>query len=242
MFGTAVLLLVISGIGGAQAALAYYSQVYSARVQMHNIGVTLQENGKDIAWRDYHSEKADGTWKEATGVLLQNIAPEGESVVLGKAYTEELTVKNSGTIDQYVRVNIYKYWVDKDGNKVQSLSPDLIGLHLLDGQNGWLLDRTASTSERTVLYYDQILKSGATTPKFSDTLTVDGVTASKVTQRTEPNENGGTTIYTTYDYDGVQFAIEAEVDAVQTHNAADAIWSAWGRRVSVSDSGQLTLQ
>ena len=38
------------------------------------------------------------------------------------------------------------------------------------------------------------------------------------------------------------FEIEAEVDAVQTHNAEDAIKSAWGVDVSVSEDGALSLR
>ena len=51
--------------------------------------------------------------------------------------------------------------------------------------------------------------------------------------------NDGKTITTSYDYDGWQFCIEATVDAVQDHNAEDAIKSAWGRDVTISDG---TLQ
>ena len=47
-------------------------------------------------------------------------------------------------------------------------------------------------------------------------------------------------ITTTYDYDGLQFCVEASVDAVQEHNAEDAILSAWGRKVSISN-GSLSL-
>ena len=224
LFAAAIVLLAFSGIGGARAALGRYSQTYSARAQMQNIGVTLQENGKDVAWRNYDTKSADGTWKEATGVLMQNIAPQGEALATGKAYTEHLTVKNSGTIDQYVRVSIHKYWVDKNGNKVQSLSPDLIKLHVLEN-SGWIVDQAASTSERTVLYYNQILKSGAVTPNLSDTLTIDDAVSAQAAA-----------------YSDMQFAVEAEVDAVQTHNASDAIWSAWGRRVNIDKNGQLTLQ
>ena len=47
-------------------------------------------------------------------------------------------------------------------------------------------------------------------------------------------ENGYTTITYEYVYDGYKFFLEAEVNAVQTHNAADAIKSAWGVDVNVS--------
>ena len=41
-------------------------------------------------------------------------------------------------------------------------------------------------------------------------------------------ERKGNVITTTYKYDGVEFHVDVEVDAVQTHNAQDAIKSAWG--------------
>ena len=41
-------------------------------------------------------------------------------------------------------------------------------------------------------------------------------------------ERGAYSIRTDYEYDGLRFVIEAEVDAVQTHNGADAMRSAWG--------------
>jgi hypothetical protein len=243
LFALAVVLLLGSSVGGARAALTYYSETYSSRLQMYDIGVTLNENGNAVSWRDYDAD-SNGTWSQSSGVLLADMLGEDENVVLGKAYPEAISVTNSGTIDEYVRVSLYAYWLDRDGNKMQELSPALIELHLLCDQtgydNGWLLDEAATTTERTVLYYRSILSAGETSVPLSDTLTVDGLVASKVTQETK-TEDGYTTIVTTYDYDGVQFQLEARVDAVQTHNAADAIWSAWGRRVSVSD-GALSLE
>ena len=41
-----------------------------------------------------------------------------------------------------------------------------------------------------------------------------------------------------YTYNGYKFCLEAEVDAVQMHNAEDAIKSAWGVDVTVSDDGR----
>ena len=148
-----------------------------------------------------------------------------------------VNVKNTGTINQYVRVSVYKYWLDADGNKMQNVSPDLIDLHLTE--NGWIVDENSSTPERTVLYYSKLLNSGETSKAFADTLSIDPQVATKVTQTTA-TENGYTTITTTYDYDGLQFCVEASVDAVQEHNAEDAILSAWGRKVSISN-GSLSL-
>ena len=64
LFAAAAAMLLGSTIGGARAALTYYSESYTSRVQMYNIGISLLENGERMAWRDY-GEKSDGTWNEA---------------------------------------------------------------------------------------------------------------------------------------------------------------------------------
>lgn len=232
-FFLAVGLLLFSTIGGARAALTYFSETYASRVQMSNIGVSLLENGEVISKRDYNS-RSDGTWNESTGTLLTNMLDRGEEFKVGKKYKEELSVNNSGTIDQYVRVSIYKYWL-QDEDKQQTLSPGLIDLNLVNVGSDWLLDETSSTDERTVLYYSRLLREGETTALFADSIKVDGIVATKVTETVVKKTGNKKTIKTTYDYDGTQFCVEAKVDAVQNHNAEDAIWSAWGRRVNVNN-------
>lgn len=237
-FALAVGLLASSSVGGARAALTYYSETYTSRVQMYDIGVTLLENDKEISWRNYDSRKDKGSWLEEKGVLLENMVPEGEKFKIGVWYPEELKVMNSGTINQYVRVSLYKYWLDENGEKVQTLTPDLIDLEL-QTDNGWMIDEESSTDERTILYYNRVLETGETSPAFAGRLKIDQSVTAKVTQTTEKTANGSK-IITTYDYDGVQFCIEATVDAVQEHNVEDAVWSAWGRKVTVND-GILSL-
>lgn len=243
LFAAAVAMLLGSSIGGTRAALTYYSETYTSRIQMYDIGVSLMENDKEVSWRDY-SSAGDGTWNEHTGELLENMLPEGEELTLGKKYQEELKVRNTGTINQYVRVSIYKYWLDPSGNKLRDLSPDLIDLNLVNTGTDWIEDEGARTKERTVLYYNKLLyaegQGASETPLFADALTIDGSIADKVSQETRKDGNY-TTIITTYDYDGVSFRIEAQVDAVQEHNAQDAIWSAWGKRITVNEDGSLSL-
>ena len=242
LFVLAVALLLGSSIGGTRAALTYYSETYTSRIQMYDIGVTLLENGKEISWRNY-SSAGDGTWEVGPGDLLKEMLAEGETLTLGKKYQEDLKVRNTGTINEYVRVSIYKYWLDENGKKICDLSPDLIHLNLVNLGTDWIEDTQASTEERTVLYYNKVLPAEAgeasRTPLFADQLTIDGELAKKVSQ-TESANGKYTTITTTYLYNGVKFVVKAEVDAVQEHNAEDAILSAWGRKVSV-DGGTLRL-
>lgn len=231
----AVVLLSFSAVQGTRAALTYVSQNYTAQLAVSQIGVSLTENGTKVSWRDYSG--SNDSWSEGTGTLLSGMVPAGEKIALGKNYNEKLAVTNSGDIDEYVRVIITRSWT-KDGSKVTSLSPTLIGLNLT---GSWIVDKNASTEERMVLYYPKTLASGETTPDLSDTIKIDNSVANKYTVTTTTDESGYKTITTTYAYDGVQFNLAAEVDAVQTHNAADAIKSAWGVDVNVASDGTLSL-
>ena len=74
------------------------------------------------------------------------------------------------------------------------------------------------------------LAPGETTPGLSDTIRIDESVAQQVNKVTD-----GSTVTYQYKYDGYSFNLDAEVDAVQTHNAKAAIKSAWGVDVSVSD-------
>lgn len=239
LFVAAVLLLAGSIAGATRAALTFYSETYLAHMDVKSIGVTLVENGKDISRRDY--THADDKWQEHTGVLVENMLTDAgdSSLVLNKTYKEELTVRNSGTIDEYVRVTVYCYWEDESGKRTD-LDPSWIMLHLTGSD--WILNESESTAERRVLYFNRILKTGETAPLFADTLTISDGLKADVTHTTVKDENGYTTITTTYDYDGVKFMLEADVDAVQTHNAEDAILSAWGVNVNIAEDGSLSLK
>ncbi len=240
MIVCAICMLAVSTFSSTRATLTYISENYLAQIDLKSIGVTLQENGQEVSWRDY--QHRDDSWSEATGVLLSNMLSDAgdENLVLGKEYKEELAVKNSGTIDQYVRVTVTHYWVDKDGQtKRVDLDPSLININFTN--NGWIEDTSSKTAERNVFYYSSILKSGETSSLFADKISISDEISKKVIKTTESEENGVTTITTEYTYEDASFVLEAKVDAVQTHNAEEAIKSAWGVDVSISD-GSLSLK
>ncbi|HJC14383.1 MAG TPA: hypothetical protein H9705_00965 [Candidatus Fusicatenibacter intestinigallinarum] len=236
LLSASAVLLIGSTVGSARAALTYYSETYGAQVSVSRIGVSLLENGEAVSYRDYEE---NGQWREASGELLGHLREE--EIVPGKSYDEAISVSNSGSIDSYVRVILKKSWTDSEGNTDTNLSPDLIGLNFTEG-NGWIIDEDASTAERTVLYYTGILPAGETTPALSDTIRIDPAVADKVEETTSTDENGYQTITFTYAYDGYTFELEAEVQAVQTHNAQDAVKSAWGVDVDVAADGTISLR
>lgn len=235
LLSASVVLLAGSTVGSARAALTYYSENYGAQVEVSKIGVSLVENGEVVSKRDYDS---NGKWDEATGDLLTGL--KEEKIVPGKQYDEAISVTNSGSIDSYVRVILKKSWTNKEGEKDTTLSPDLINLNFPKG-SGWVVDKKTSTKERTILYYTTILKSGSKTNPLCDKLSIDGSIATKVKQDVT-EKDGYKTITTTYAYDGYNFQLEAEADAVQTHNAQDAIKSAWGVDVDVDGNGNISLR
>ena len=238
LFVLAVLLLGTSAVNGTRAALTYRSETYTAQIEMFDIGVTLQEsNGEewyDVSWRNYVANSNDD-WDEDEGVLLgerwqqANDISEEAPIKLGMTYPEGLRVRNSGTIDQYVRVSVYKYWYDAEtGKKLPALDPKLIDLHFVTG-NGWSIDESSSTDERTVLYYSPKLPANAggasISEPFTDTLTVSPDVQLGIKSHEEVQ---GNVIKTVYEYNGIRFEIKAVVDAVQDHNAPDAKLSSWG--------------
>lgn len=245
LFVIAALLLIVAGIGGTRAALTYFSDSYVARLAVSEIGVTLLENGQEVAYRNY---AGNDQWDETpgadhVGTLLGNTVPAGETFKVGKNYTEEIAVKNTGTIGQYVRVSVLKYWEKPDANgdyvKARYVSPSLIELAPAKNSD-WVIDEVSSTPERTVYYYTKPLAQGETSSALSSVLSVSPEIMTKVTE-TKETVGGYTTITTTYDYNGMRFCLEAEVDAVQEHNAKTAIRSAWGKNVTISKTGKLGL-
>ena len=209
LLGAAAVLLLGSTVGSTRAALTYYSENYSAQMNLKHIGVSLVENGQVVSSRDYVS---GNEWSGNTeGKLLANMLGENEKFTPGKQYDEAISVTNSGDIDTFVRVIITKSWKDKEGRKNAELSPDLIELNVPEN-SGWVVAEDQST------------------PGLSDTIRIDESVAQQVNKVTD-----GSTVTYQYKYDGYSFNLDAEVDAVQTHNAKAAIKSAWGVDVSVSD-------
>ena len=208
LFALALVLLGGSTLGGARAALTVESQDYNSQVETSNIKVVLVENGNEV---------------EDEGTLLGDLLERNgdETLKTGKHYNETLAVKNTGAIDAYVRVSVYKYWLD-GGEKYPAMDSKWIQPGFVTG-SGWSIDKASTTEERTILYYSPVLASGDTSSPFLNYVYIDNAAAKQVTQETEDN-----VITTTYVYNGKSFCLEVHVDGVQTHNADKAKTSAWG--------------
>lgn len=258
LFGAAAALLVMSTVGSTRAALIYNDgNAYRIQIAASYIGVGLKENGEVVSYRSY--DRDNNAVSDAVP-LLSDIGAEVEKngFMPGRAYTENLSVTNPGEIDSYVRVIVYKSWKEApaEGRAAgtysdTTLSPELIQLDGEDGMNGWVKDAKASGNgqedengiyrERLVLYYTKPLASGEESPLFNSTLAVDPKVMKEFSQTVTPTKDGNV-ITTSYTYDGYSFNLEVEADAVQTHNAQDAIKSAWGVDVDIAADGTLSLR
>ena len=205
----AVVMILVGGIGVTRAVLTQ-SDTHNATLSMKNIDITLVENKTDVA---------------DDGELLADLLGDDASFKVGKKYDEVLTVRNDGAIDAYVRVILYRYWTDGEV-KSTDLDPSLIRLGL---GAGWKVDDASSTPERTVLYYTKPLAAGDTSDPVLENISIADELLNMVTQTRTTAEDGTVTVTNEYTYNDLSFALKAEVDAVQTHNADDAIKSAWGQ-------------
>ena len=213
LFALALVLLAGSTVGGARAALTIESKDYQSKVSTSSIDVALVE-----------TNVKDGDWAvvDGKGGLFSNLLGSDASLKIGKAYPEYLAVKNTGAMSEYVRVSVYKYWLDESGKKYPDMDSQWIKLGFkTDG--GWSIDTASSTEERTVLYYAPELASQGVSEEFLQSVTIDENAAHTVSQAESDN-----VITTTYVYNGKSFCLEVHVDGVQTHSADKAKLSAWG--------------
>ena len=239
----AVLLFASGGFMGTRAQLSITSQDYEGHFKLDHLQVHLIENGRDVCGGH---NTLDGT-RKSSGKLIQYLKGKFDP---GRAYKEEIaarngTGENNEPVDQFVRLSIRKYWKNPEGEKDPSMKPDLIQLTYNSSKDeawfndkndkayndkNWVINPKETTTERTTYYYRTTLAGGETSAPVVNKLKIDGKIVDDVVIH-EPDENNVITYE--YKYDGYIACIEADVQAVQTHNAdgnADyaAIRSIWG--------------
>lgn len=229
LIACAAVLVIALGVGAARAVPAARNEEYTAEIATNGLTVGLVENGQLIP---------------DEGELLTNTF--NENIIPGKTYTEELSARDTGDTDEYIRVLVTRRWIkvvkNEDGTTTVTeipeteLDPSLIQLTLNDSD--WILAPTTGNKEQIILYGKQIVRASETV-MFNSQISVNAKIASSLTH-TE-TENGS--VVSSYDYgaDSVQLQLIAEVDAVQVNNAQDAILSAWGVKVNIADDGTLSL-
>ncbi len=174
-------------------------------------------------------------------------------VIPGKKYEERITAENGSNIDQYVRLTVRKYWVDSEGNKDTTMDPGLIKLtygNKAYNDSAWKINSKEHTEESDTYYLKSMLKGNSKpAPDLFDTLQIDAsVYDLEEPLTTTTHREGGpddaevTVITYEYDYDDFTFYIEADVQAIQTHNVNDAISSLWGVSNVSAKNGTVTVK
>lgn len=242
--------LVIAGIVGsfaAESGMDYQSDKYEATFFLNHLQVHLLENGLDVCGGE---NTLDGENK-ITGQLCQHLGYAGDDKLgkfePGKIYKEEIAARNGQDIPIYIRMTVRKYWIDPEtGEKVPELSPAFIKLSYGDkdyNDSAWQLSEQESTNEASTYYYTEQLPAGKDSAPLFDKLVVSSKIADDYEITESKNEETGVTTYSyTYKYDGSAFMIKADVQAVQTHNANDAIESQWGAGLVKVQDGKLAVE
>ena len=213
LFAASAALILTGTVGGARAAIPpYTASDYLAEIGVHEVGDVVVTRGDEIVGEED---------------LLNNVDEVG--LIPGKVYAEPLAVTNNSNAPAYVRVTLTKAWVVDDEVDTR-LNPELIELKLADG---WIKDSRTFSDETVVLYWPEPLGSDDDPVQFLESVRISDEIPVLVTQERTETESG-TKIDTTFDYQGATLSLKAEVDAVQTHNAEDAIVSAWGVTPSMS--------
>lgn len=234
LLAAAVIMLGGSGVTGTKAALTVFSPNYDATIATNTLGVEL-------------TEAVNGGKTE--------ILPDGgaftltndKTFAIGKEYKDSIGVLNSGSADEYVRVIVRKYWVEKDQTEkteqTLKLKPEWIELIPAAGWKEVKGDNdeysiyyrstplgTSETDNSAVLFtgfrINEQVKTAGKKIMIGDQEYASDAEAAAAAQ-------DGDTITYTYTYDGCTFNIEAEAQSVQTHNYQDAMKSVWG--VNASD-------
>ncbi len=226
-----IILVGASSVGATRAAKVYQSNTETADFSTASLSVDLQEKQGE----KYVSVDGKDTLK------FTNLSSDFH---IGEKYDENVRVVNNSTgeYDEYVRVTVKKSWVDSDGKKITKLDPDLIKFSVADG---WFEDVSNNTSDKTkeksVFYYKRpIVYGDGNAVDFLTNVKIDNDLLKYASTITTKEEGEYTIIENKYKYNDYSFNVEIKVDAVQTHNAKDAILGAWGIDAEVSGDGTIT--
>lgn len=174
---------------------------------------------------------------------LKNFDKDSDGNIIvkpGKSYSEKLIAANKSDHDQYVRMIIKKYWSGESG-KDSKLTPDMIEIRT---GSDWQKCEKESTEEMEILYYKNKLNARGLSGSAIESIRINEGVLDVVAIETDTEQREGKTIHTyKYAFDGCSMVIEAELQAVQTHNAEEAIVSVWGNDAPLPDSnGQLQAE
>ncbi len=161
----------------------------------------------------------------ATIGISLNITGSDESIAVpGDVIEKSVAIENTKDYDAYVRVTIYRYWDDSQGNKSMTvkedpnyLDPEEIKFAIEDG---WIISLGDEYGEVSYAYYTKPLKPGETAMILEEYSYLD----------IEANHNL---------YADKSAHLEFYADAIQTFAAKDAFLAEWGVEARFDENDNL---
>lgn len=199
-----------------------YGDGAEVALEMSSLSIELVENGTSVSGDDQLLK------------ALKGISPDP-----GYKYTEKISAKNTGNVEEFVRIIVKKYWKDADGKRID-LDPGLIKLSYADqdyNKEKWVIDPSETTKEQTIYYYKVPLAEGEETDILFDGIKADASIAEKYELSKDGNK-----ITASYDYDGITFGVDMTVQSVQTAAGAAAVRSTWGNENINAEYGVIVIK
>ena len=244
LFALTFVLLTVTTISGARAALNDRLEENDVNMTVKNIGVTLLSSLDDKEYTEVNTKTWDSGKEEWVETNEEGSLFANTDLDISSDNTVYVKAANAGTIDEYVRMIVYKYWTSSDGEKDTDLSADYISI---DGSgSGWTKGKDIS-NEKSVYYFNMPLSPDAEDAQFENETSALKLDISldsgikKNYKKTVTEKDGKTITKYEYQYDGKSFVIEVEVDGIQFHNADKAAKSAWGVSATVDGSYAITI-
>ena len=142
--------------------------------------------------------------------------------------TNTYSVKNTGSVDSYIRVTVTKYWTDESGNKMPEM--DASNIYLQADTDNWLqaeqLFGDQTMNETQVFYYKYPVAAGQSTADLLKQIEISASIGNEYTNK--------------------KVQLEAVADAVQFAGAneselnAKGILASWGVAATFDANGNLT--
>ncbi len=223
LFVLALALLVTGSVGSVRALPNSETAEMHSTIETTKMGVAILQNG----------ETCVNTGSNGLMNVGGTDVASGESFKVGKNYNLNLSVKNTGDVEGYVRITIYRYWASQNTNasgwvggyaeKRTDLDPEMIELDIAE-ENGWVIDTSAPSEggERIVIYRgNQAALQQNDSLLFLKSVRING----DILEDLKPYDDGS---YGYYAYDNATFMLEIKADIVQTHSGDAARTGTWG--------------
>lgn len=208
--------VLVVAVTGFTFAAQYATADHTKKVSLNTLGISLVQTA-DASLADGQNEES--TPSDRAKVSYKNIMP-------GKTINEKLAVKmDADSQPAYIRVTATRYWVDKEGKKVEKaegeegyLDPESIEIPTENKEN-WKIFVDKYDPEVMYFYYLLPVKAGAKTSNFMDSFKID--------------ENADNS------YADMSTRIDFFAEGVQQSAGKDAILASWGIDVTLDDSGKI---